>query len=247
MAMNFFSIRNQKEDSADIYFYGDIVSDSWGKWTDEDTCPQDIVDILKGCEDVKELNIYINSGGGSVWGGVAIYNILKRHSAKKIVHIDGLAASIASVIALAGDEIIMPTNSFLMIHKAMCSAFGNADDLKEAAEQLEKIEQSIINIYMDNATDGNDEAHIKELMAAETWLSASDAADLFKHITVTEGLDAVACLSNCKYTKMPNGISFQNRGKTADPVPENKITEEAKQTLENLKNFMFLEEENENE
>lgn len=240
MAMDFLSIRNKNANSADIYFYGDIVSDSWGKWTDEDKCPQDIIDMLKDCENVNELNIYINSGGGSVWGGVAMYNILKRHKAKKIVHIDGLAASIASVIALAGDEIIMPSNSFMMIHKAICSAYGNSDDLRDVAEQLETIEQSIVNIYMENVTDGNNESHIKELMTAETWLNASDAAELFKNITVTEGLDAVACLSSCKYTKMPNGISFKNS------VPEkkvNEITEKAKKTLENLKNFIFLEEE----
>lgn len=245
MPMDFLSIRNKNANSADIYFYGDIVSDSWGKWTDEDMCPQDIIEMLKGCEDVSELNIYINSGGGNVWAGIAIHNILKRHKAKKIVHIDGLAASIASVIALAGDEIIMPANSFMMIHKAMCGAYGNADEMREVADLLETIEQSIVNVYMQNALEGTEEAHIKELMSAETWLDAKSAAELFKNITVTESIEVAACLSKCRYTKMPKGILLKNS--TKDSNESNKITEEAKKSLENFKNFLFLEEEKDNE
>ena len=166
MAFKFFDIKNQTNSAADIYFYGDIVSETWDKWTDEEKCPQDIIDILKGLDDVEELNIYINSGGGSVWAGIAIYNILKRHSAKKTVHIDGLAASISSVIALAGDEIIMPSNSFMMIHKALCSAWGNSAQLREIADRLDNIEQSIVNVYMENSTDGTQEDAIKDMMAA---------------------------------------------------------------------------------
>ena len=97
-------IKNATEDRAELYFYGDIVSNSWQSyWYEEDKAPQDIVDFLNQIEDTKELNIYINSGGGSVYGGLAIYNILKRHKGKKIVTVDGIAASIASIIALAGD------------------------------------------------------------------------------------------------------------------------------------------------
>lgn len=96
----------------ELYFYGDIVSDEMDKWQDTDTCPQDVQNILKQIDENKPLDIYINSGGGSVFAGLAIYNMLKRNKAQKTVHIDGLAASIASVIAMAGDKIIMPSNAF---------------------------------------------------------------------------------------------------------------------------------------
>ena len=92
-------ICNQTDISADLNIFGDIVSDEWGKWCDDDTCPTDISEFLKNLEGVQEINLHINSGGGSVFAGIAIYNMLKRHSAKITTYNDGIAASIASVIA----------------------------------------------------------------------------------------------------------------------------------------------------
>lgn len=245
----FFEIKNKTPTSADLYFYGDIVSDTWGKWTDEDKCPQDIIDMLHECGDVEELNIYINSGGGSVWGGVAIYNILRRFNAKKTVHIDGVAASIASVIALSGDKIIMPKNSFLMIHKAMTSAFGNADELRSIAESLETIEKSIINTYMENAIDGIEESFIKEMMSAETWLTAEDAEKLFKNIEVIDSVEAVACISDYRYKKAPGSVfASRRKEKTPSPKPRDDEFRKAENRLRKLKNFIFEEEyKNDNE
>lgn len=97
-------IKNETKDNAELYFYGDIVSSCLGAWDDTDQYPESIkkfLDNVKG----KDLDIYINSGGGSVFAGMAIYNMLKRHKGFKTVYIDGLAASIASVIALAGDKV----------------------------------------------------------------------------------------------------------------------------------------------
>src|SRR3712207_1077741 len=114
-------IKNQTEDKAELYFYGDIVSETWQSyWFEEDKCPQDVSDFLKELENSKDVDIYINSGGGSVFAGIAIYSMLKRHKGKKIVHVDGLAASIASVIALAGDEVIIPSYANFMIHNPLC-------------------------------------------------------------------------------------------------------------------------------
>lgn len=240
--LKFFEVKNKTPTSADVYFYGDIVSDSWGKWTDEDKCPQDIVELLKDCEGVDNLNIYINSGGGSVWGGVAIYNILKRSGAKKTVHVDGVAASIASVIALAGDKIIMPKNSFLMIHKAWTIASGNADDLRYTADQLETIEKSIVNTYMEHVLDGIDESFIKELMAAETWLTAEDAAKLFKNIEITAAVEAAACISDYRYKNMPeSAFKKPERAKKPDSPHKNSV-KTAENRLEMVKNFIFMEE-----
>ena len=148
-----FQIKNQSENSADVYFYGDIVADSWDAWCDEDQYPENVKNLLSGCQD-KNLNIYINSGGGSVFAGIAIYNILKRHSGNKTVHVDGLAASIASVIALAGDRVIIPRNAFLMIHKPWSHCTGNANDYRKEAEVLDTVEQSILNIYEEHLLEG---------------------------------------------------------------------------------------------
>ena len=111
---NFLEIKNQTENSADLYFYGDIVSSWWGAWDDTDQYPEAVKNFLDGVKG-KDLNIHINSGGGSVFAGITIYNMLKNHSGFKTVYIDGLAASIASVIALAGDKVVMRTGSSLMI------------------------------------------------------------------------------------------------------------------------------------
>ena len=249
----FFEVKNKTQTKADVYFYGDIVSDSWGKWTEEDKCPQDIINLLAECDGVEELDIYINSGGGSVWAGVAIYNILKRFNAKKTVHIDGLAASIASVIALAGNEVVMPKNSFMMIHKAWCYTYGNADELRSTADMLDTIEKSIVNIYMENANEDIEESFVKELMSAETWLEAEKAAELFKNITVTESVEAAACISDYRYSNTPQGVfAAKTPSPLSDPEPDTR-NEERNQTvaaaeqLKNIKNFIFLEEEKGNE
>ncbi len=250
--IKFFEVKNKTQTKADVYFYGDIVSDSWGKWTEEDKCPQDILDLLAECNGIEELDIYINSGGGSVWAGVAIYNILKRFNAKKTVHIDGLAASIASVIALAGDEVIMPKNSFMMIHKAWCYTSGNADELRSTADMLDTIEKSIVNIYMENTLDGIEESFVKELMSAETWLEAEKAAELFKNITVSESVEAAACISDYRYNNTPQGVIAAKTDAPAEQKPdipneEQNQTVAAAEQLKNIKNFIFLEEEKGNE
>lgn len=116
--INLLEVKNSTETSADLFFYGDIVSSWYGAWDDTDQYPEKVRDFLKEHEN-KDLNIYINSGGGSVFAGMAIYNMLKRHNGQKTVYIDGLAGSISSVIAMAGDRIVVPKNSFLMIHKPL--------------------------------------------------------------------------------------------------------------------------------
>ncbi len=166
------------ENRAELCFYGDIVSDSWeAYWYEEDKCPQDISDFLAGLDEYAELDIYINSGGGSVYGGLAIYNILKRYQGKKTVYIDGLAASIASVIAFAGDKVIMPENAQLMIHKPWCYAEGDAEMLRKSAEVLDVCQESIISVYAEHAKVTKEE--IVELVNAETWLTGKRAAEIF--------------------------------------------------------------------
>ena len=124
--------------------YGDIASSTW--YGDEIT-PKDFKADLDSLGDIQTLNIYINSSGGDVFAGQAIYSMLKRHSAQKNVYVDGLAASIASLIAMAGDKIIMPANAMMMVHRAWTVAMGNSNDFRKLAEDMDKIDESIITVY----------------------------------------------------------------------------------------------------
>ena len=176
-------LKNQEE-KAKLTIYGEIVSTEWDKWEDEDVAPKDIQDLLYQIGD-KDLDIYINSVGGSVFAGMAIYNMLKRHKGVKNVYVDGVAASIASVIAMAGDNIYIPKNSFLMVHRAWCRISGNADGLKKQAETLEALDEGILNVYKAKLKDEADIEVIKSLISKESWINGEEAHRYF-NIEVTE-------------------------------------------------------------
>ena len=207
------SLSAQDNDSAKLYFYGDIVSESWeSDWYKESKCPQDIVDFFAEIDRYKAIDIYINSYGGSVFAGLAIYNILKRHQGKKTVYIDGIAASIASVIALAGDEVFCPSNAQLMIHKPWLYIAGNADDIRKAAEQLDVAQESIVAVYMQYVKDGITEEQVNQMVNAETWLIGEKAAEVF-NITVTDAVNIAACAHSTyidKYKNVPEAMKKQD-------------------------------------
>ena len=192
--IDFLQIKNQTETSVDLYFYGDIVSNWSGAWEEVDQYPERVRDFLKEHKG-KDLNIYINSGGGSVFAGMAIYNMLKRHNGYKTVYVEGLAGSIASVIAMAGDTIVIPKNSFLMIHKPLVGVFGNANELRENADLLDKIENAIIDVYETKIHEGIDLETIKKMVEEETWINGEEASKFF-NIEVTEENKAVAKISS---------------------------------------------------
>lgn len=170
MEKHFWAFKNKGNKTGELLLYGDIASISW--WGDEVT-PKQFKEDLDALGDIDILNVYINSDGGDVFAGQAIHSMLKRHKAKVNVHIDGLAASIASVVAMAGDKIYMPSNSMMMVHKAWTWTAGNSDDLRKMADDLEKIEETIVNAYRDKS--GLSVKKIKELMEAETWMTAEEA------------------------------------------------------------------------
>lgn len=213
-------IKNQTENSADLFFYGDIVSESWlSEWYEDDKCPNDVQKFLEELENVQNINIHMNSGGGSCNGGIAIYNILKRHNANITTYIDGLAASIASVIAMAGNRIVMPENALLMIHKPLTWSGGNADKLRKDAEVLDVYQKSILSIYMTKAKDGITEEEINDMINKETWLTGKEAAQYFD-IEIEDGIDAVACASDCfdRYKNIPqNKIDISRELKNLKP------------------------------
>lgn len=163
------SINNKQEKEAELLLYGVIGED--GLWSD--VTAKQFSDELKEVEDAKTIRVRINSPGGDVFAGQAIHSMLKRCKAEVVGYVDGLAASIASLVLMACDKVIMPKNSMLMIHKPWTATAGNANDMAKTIETLNKVEEAMLTAYVDKTGMAEDE--IKELLAAETWLSASDA------------------------------------------------------------------------
>ena len=166
----------------ELYIYGDVEGRTfdWENWryvTSENSA-QHFREELAKYPDTKLIDIYINSYGGDVFEGTAIYNQLKRHQARKVVHVDGFACSIASVIAMAGDEVIMPRNTLMMIHNAWMCARANAAELRKAADDLDVINTAGRQAYLQKAGDKLPEDQLAEMMDAETWLTAERCVEL---------------------------------------------------------------------
>lgn len=169
----FWNFKAKDENRAELTLYGEISEVTW--WGDEVT-PKDFKRDLDKLGNVEEIAIYINSPGGDVFAGETIYNMLNRHPARKTVHIDGLAASIASIIAMVGDEIIMPENAMLMIHEAWTITSGNKNEIRSMADTLERIDENLIGIY--TARTGKTHDEIEAMMKAETWITAAEAVEM---------------------------------------------------------------------
>lgn len=169
------------ENAVDLYIYGDVEGDGYDWWTDEiiesETSANHFRAELSKYADAQQINIYINSYGGSVFEGTAIYNQLKRHPAHKTVYIDGFACSIASVIAMAGDEVVMPKNALMMIHNMWMYASGNAAALRKAADDLDTINAAGRAAYLDKAGEKLTEEKLTEMMDGETWLNAEQCME----------------------------------------------------------------------
>lgn len=127
--------------------------------------------------DVDTIDLRINSPGGEVFDGIAILNSLRNHKATKRVTIDGIAASAASFIAMAGDEIVMNKNSEMMIHDGLALCIGNAADMRETAELLDRVSDNIASIYAEASRTVKDVDHWRALMRAETWFTADEAVE----------------------------------------------------------------------
>lgn len=153
--------------AAEIYIYGEI---GW-----EVTADQFVNDLREIADPTMPLTVYINSPGGGVWDGLAIYNTLKRRPGTVTVHIDGIALSMGSAIAMAGDTIIMPSNALMMIHDPSWMAIGTSEDMRKRADVLDQIRDSLVGIYVEKT--GKTEDEIKTMMADETWMTGQQAVD----------------------------------------------------------------------
>lgn len=200
--------------------YGEIVADKSYKWSSDDACPSDIREMLKNAEG-KDITLRINSPGGDVFSGIAIYNLLKDYPGKITAVIDGMAASIASVIAMAADEIQMPENAYFMIHKAWSVVMGNADALRETAAVLDGLDETIFNAYRKKFTKDADEEAVKSLIKSESWLNAEETAKIFT-VTLT-GAQAIAASADAEgYLKkmgltLPAGLAKPEK---SEPTPK---------------------------
>lgn len=171
----FWQVRAAADDPqvGELLLYGEISDVTW--WGDEVT-PKQFADDLKKLGDVKEIRVYINSPGGDVFAGQAIYSMLNRHPARVTVYVDGLAASAASLVAMAGDRIVMPKNAMMMVHNPWTFVAGNADTLRQVADDLDKVREAMIPVY--EARTGLERARVIELLDAETWMTAEEAVEL---------------------------------------------------------------------
>jgi ATP-dependent protease ClpP protease subunit len=165
----------------DMYIYGNVEGDSYDWWTDEkiesETSANHFRNELAKYPNASQINIYINSYGGSVFEGTAIYTQLKRHSAQKTVYVDGFACSVASVIAMAGDKVIMPPNTMMMIHNAWNIVLGNAKEMRKAADDLDTIMEGNRQAYLEKAQGKISEEQLIELLDNETWLTAKQCLE----------------------------------------------------------------------
>lgn len=227
----FFNVVELPNNEARIDIYGEVVPDDW-RASDVDTSAVSFRNAIKDLGEVDTLNVHINSPGGSVYDGVAIFNMLRQHKASVTVHIDGLAASIASVIAMSGDKVVMPSNSMMMIHNAMSVSIGNANDMRKMADDLEKINESVINSYIAKNPE-LDREYLKALMDDETWLTASEAYELGLVDVIDEPVAAVASIDKEQVNRFKNVPKML---KEMVETPKDTKENTDKESYEELKN-----------
>lgn len=209
-----YTIRNARAAEAEVRIYDDIA---WYAINAEDFA-QELATIT-----APVINLRINSPGGSVFDGLAIYNTLKAHPAKVVSHIDGLAASIASIIALAGDEVRIGQGAFVMIHNPWSLAIGDAAAMRQEAELLDKVAGSLAGIYASRTGQSVEDVHA--LMDAETWWNAEEAVAAGYATSLVEApADAQAKLDRFDlslFAKVPEAL--QSRPRDGDPVAPDNI------------------------
>lgn len=174
---------DEVEKEADLIIFGDITS---YPWAESDVSAYNLSTKLANLE-ADIINVHINSYGGEVAEGLAIYNSLKQHKAKIKTYCDGFACSIASVIFMAGEERMMSNASTLMIHNPWTYTSGNATELRKTAADLDKLAQASVNAYLSSVTLSEDE--IKKLMDEETWILPDEALE-YGFATAVTGVKA---------------------------------------------------------
>jgi len=208
-----FEISNASEQSADVYIY-----DSIGAYGVSAAGFIAEINAIKA----PVINLHLNSGGGSVFDGLAIYTGIQSHPARVRVLIDGIAASMAGVIAMAGDEIVMAENAFLMIHRVSSGVEGTAETMRAEAALLEKLEEQIVAIYA--ARTGKSPGALFKAMQAETWYSAAESLAEGFCTSVAPLKSPSNCVDLSKFAKAP--AALVDAADTGKPMPTAEIVSE---------------------
>ncbi len=216
--MKFYEIRAQSPTVAELWIYEDIGEDFWGEGVSAKTLVQEIAALQ-----VPDIHVHINSAGGSVWDGQAIYTALRRHPANVTTFVDGLAASIASVVAMAGSPVVMSENALMMIHDPYALAMGTGADLRAAADVLDKVGDTITGVYADKS--GKAREDIAAAMTEETWFTAEEAIAFGLADEMSEYLPVAALAVDAKtisrFKHPPAALAVAE----ADPVPASSAPE----------------------
>lgn len=212
-------------DTAELYIYGDIVDDDDSNWILETengyVWPAEIKAQLDKIDDNQPLIIYINSNGGSVPAGVAISNMIARHKGPTTAVVDGWACSIATQIFFSADVREIPENAYLMIHKPSCMCMGDANDFAAAIEMLDTLQNGLESTYLKAAKDGVSADRIHQMVEDSTWLTGSEAAELFDvSVTAATSAAAYAGKSYKPTDKMPDGINVKDVPAEKDQEPD---------------------------
>ncbi len=236
----YYSFSTIEDNKAKLFIYGDIVS---YEWYDNDVSASGFKEDLEALGDISELDVHINSYGGSTFEGLAIYNLLKQHKAKINVYIDGIAASAASIIAMAGDKIYVPSTALIMIHNCWTYTGGNAKELRKTADDMDKIAEAYKAAYLSkiNIT----EEKLEELLEAETYLTSKECVEMgfADEIIEVEENESVNQHANRFIMNLVNKIKQQEAEKNNTKVvideelPEKiaqKVVQQIKTDLNNL-------------
>lgn len=198
---NGYRVVARSKDSAEIYLYGVIGTD----WFGDGVSAKQFATDLKALGDVKTIDLRINSEGGSVFDGKAMYSLLNEHKAKIVVHIDGLAASAASFVAMAGDEIEISEGGFVMIHNAYMVAIGDAREMRRSADMLDTVNNTIIDTYV--ARTKGSRKSIQTMMDNETWMTGAEAVKNGFATKMVENLKVAASVSHPeRFQKLPAAL-----------------------------------------
>lgn len=227
----FYNFYNENE-TKELYLYGAIVSD---KWDETDVNFSDFKNALDEIKDNETLNIYVNSPGGEVFVTDSIIAMLDRYKKKKNItincYIDGLGASCASWLPMVADSIYIYSQSVLMLHKPMSMVWGNASEMKKEIEVLDKIENSMIKMYLAKAKDEVTEEQIRNMLSEETWLSANEIQEYFNVELIESEKKIAACIDKDifkNYKNVPDSLQVKE-----EPEKENVIDNEKLQEVEN--------------
>ena len=221
-ARKFEVLAKQGSDEAEIFLYDAIVSSQEEADWYGGVAPEAFVKAVRGIE-AGTIHLRINSPGGSVFAARAMEQALREHKARIVVHIDGIAASAATFIAMAGDEIVMNKGAMFMIHKAWTWMAGNADDLAKEAGLLAKIDGTLAQTYADRT--GKDVATITGWMADETWFTADEAVEYGFADKLAE-TEAMAEWNLSAYAHAPAMPAARHDDPAPDPDPETTLSDD---------------------